>query len=164
MEINNLKKYISVLILILSASAVFAFGGTGFNTYRKYYIPPEYDPNFITNLEDCKASEFVDWYGTHKYIIIGRDEKMNACHYKSQYNPWLKIKRNEWFDYKECFFNDTQIRELTTALKEEGYINGKIVGTYNIGAYKVTGTKVEYLLSSYEYYGACKLLKKDIKF
>ena len=153
------KKIILILILILSTTAVFAFGGTGFNKYRKYFIPPEYDPFFISNLEICKNSEYVDWWGTHKYIIVGHDDRTNTCHYKSQYNPWLKINTNEWFDYKECYFNDTQIHELTVALWEEGS-KDKIVSTYNVGAYKVTGTKVEYLLSSYEYYGACKLIKK----
>ena len=154
-----MKKVIVILILILSTTAVFAFGGTGFNKYRRYFIPPKYDPYFIKNLEDCKSSEFVDWYGVHKYIILGRDNR-NACHYKSQYNPWLKTNKNEWSDYKECFFNDTQLHELTVALQEEGYKKEREVSTYGVGAFKVTGTKVEYLLSSYEYYGACKLIKK----
>lgn len=156
-----MKKLILIFILILSTTAVLAFGGTGYNKYRKYYIPPEFDPVFIQNLEDCKSSEFIDWYGTHKYIILGRDDRRRACHYKSQYNPWLKINKNEWQDWKECYFNDAQIRELTTALREEALIRDKIVSTYNVGAYKVTSTKVEYLLTSYEYYGACKLVKKQ---
>ena len=155
-----MKHFWIIFLIILSTTAVFAFGGTGFNKYRRYFIPPEYDPFFIQNLEDCKASEFVDWYGTHKYIILGK-EGGNTCHYKSQYNPWLKINKNEWQDWKECYFNDTQIHELTVALREEAEIRDKMVSTYSVGAYKVTGTKVEYLLSSYEYYGACKFIKKN---
>ena len=158
-----MKKLFLILILILSTTAVLAFGGTGYNKYRRYFIPPEFDIVFIQNLENCKASEFVDWYGTHKYIILGRDERMKACHYKSQYNPWLKINKNEWNDHKECYFNDNQIKELTVALREEGLKREREVSTYGVGAYKVTGTKVEYLLTSYEYYGACKLIKKQKK-
>ena len=159
----KISKKILPIFIVLSTSAVFALGGTGFNKYRRYFIPPEFDPVFIQNLENCKASEFVDWYGTHKYIIVGNDSRRRACHYKSQYNPWLKVNQNEWQDWKECYLSDAQIKELTTALWEEGNITYKEISTYPVGAYKVTGTKVEYLLSSYEYYGACKLIKKTEK-
>ena len=156
----KINKIVLLSLFLFSTVAAFGFGGTGFNKYRMYFIPPEYDPVFIQNLEDCKESEFIDWYGIHKYIILGKDRR-NACHYKSQYNPWLKINKNEWNDYKECFFSPTQIQELTTALKDEGFINHTQVSTYNVGAYKVTSTNVEYLLTSYEYYGTCKLIKKN---
>ena len=153
------KQIFAILLILFSTTAVLGFGGTGYNRYRMYFIPPEFDPVFIQNLEECKKSEFIDWYGVHRYLILGRDKK-NSCHYMSQYNPWLKINKNEWRDYKECFFNDNQIQELTNALKNEGFIKYHDVSTYNVGAYKVTSTKVEYLLTSYEYYGSCKLIKQ----
>lgn len=156
---NYFKIFFSVFVFICLTSTVYAvIRGTAFTTYRKFLLPYEYDPYFINSLEHCIPKDYVDWDGVHKYIIIGKEN--NICRYKSQYNPWLKTNKNEWRDYKECFFNDAQLLELTNAMKEEGYKKENEISTYAYGAYKVTGTKVEYLLSNYEYYGTCKLIKK----
>ncbi len=113
-------------------------------------MPTYYDPYFINDLENCTPNYYIDWTGTYKYIIEGKER--NVCKYKTQYNQWLKKDKNEWEDYKICYFNAPRLKELTEALKEH---SGDI-SSYDIGPYKTTGTKVEYLLYSYEYYGACK--------
>ena len=119
-------------------------------------MPTYYDPYFIVNFENCEPSAYVDWTGTYRYIIEGRDERTKMCKYKSQYNPWLKINKNEWEDYKLCNFNNVRMKELSETLKE----HSNLIRSYDIGAYKTTGTKLEYLLYSYEYYGACKYVWK----
>jgi len=116
-------------------------------------MPTYYDPYFIEKLENCDKAEYVDWTGSYKYIIMGVVDK-GICQYKTQYNPWLKKEKNEWEDYKMCNFSNIQLNEIVAALKE----HSNIISTYSLGAYKTTGTKLEYLLYSYEYRGACKLL------
>ncbi len=155
----NMKRYyLLILLLFILTGSVFAQSSTGMNRYRKHSLPYKYDPYFITKFENCQESDFTDWTGTYRYIVIGKEK--NFCHFKTQYNPWLKFNKNEWSDFKECFFNDAQMTELSNALKEEGYKKEREVNTYAVGQYRITGTKVEYLLTSYEYYGACKLLNK----
>ena len=150
-----MKKFLIFLsILILSTTAVFAINRNSYSKYAKHIMPVEFDPYFIVNFEACNPSEFVDWTGTYRYVVVGK--KDNTCEYKTQYNPWLKSNKNEWKDYKLCNFNDIQMNELTIALKE----SSRQVSSYGIGWYKVTGTKLEFLLSSYEYHGACKLVYK----
>ena len=118
-------------------------------------MPTYYDPFFITSFENCTPNEYTDWTGTFRYVIEGLAEN-NVCKYKSQYNPWLKQNRNEWADYKMCNFNEIQRNELTVALKE----HSNRISSYTMSAYKMTGTKLEYLLYSYEYRGACRLVYK----
>ncbi len=154
------KRLIILIITMVSlVTSVFAFGGTGLTKYRKHTLPYKYDPFFIYNFENCVKSDYIDWTGTYKYLILGKEN--DRCHYKTQYNPWLKTNKNEWQDFKECFFNNNQMYELSIALKEEGYRKELEVSTYTVGIYKITGTRVEFLLTSYEQAGACKLIKKN---
>ncbi|MBR1775761.1 hypothetical protein IJ750_01635 [bacterium] len=148
---------IILFTFILVTTSVFAFAGTG-TKYRKHTLPYKYDPYFIYNFENCIKSDYVDWDGTYKYLILGKEN--NRCHYKTQYNPWLRTNKNEWQDFKECYFNENQLYELSNALKEEGYKKELEISTYNISIYKITGTRVEFLLTSYEQGGACRLIKK----
>lgn len=118
-------------------------------------MPTYFDPYFIDDFEHCAPHWYVDWTGTYKYIIEGKDEKTGLCKYKTQYNQWLSRKVNEWQDYKTCEFDEQKVKELSNALREH---SGQIK-SYRMGyMYQTTGTKVEYLLYSYEYYGACKLV------
>lgn len=154
-----MKRFLIIILLVsLSIGAVFALGSTGMTRYRKHSLPYKYDPYFINKFENCEESDFTDWTGTYRYIVLGKVN--NRCHFKTQYNPWLRYSKNEWSDFKECYFNDAQMTELSNALKEEGYKREREVSTYAVGQYRITGTKVEYLLTSYEYYGACKLINK----
>ena len=119
-------------------------------------MPTYFDPYFIDDFESCKPYWYVDWTGTYKYIIEGK-EKNGLCKYKTQYNQWLKEDKNEWQDYKICYFDEAKLKELSNALREH---SGRIK-SYRLGyMYQTTGTKVEYLLYSYEYYGACKFIWK----
>lgn len=119
-------------------------------------MPTYYDPYFINDLENCRKNEYMDWTGTYKYFILGKNEN-GTCELKMQYNPWLTVNKNEWKDYKVCYLNEARLTELSNAMRE----HSNQISTYNIGAYKTTGTKVEYLLYNYEYYGACKLLWRN---
>lgn len=143
------------LIFICSITSVFAVTRNSYTKYGKHLMPNEFDPYFINHLENCEPHYYMDWTGTYKYVIDGRVNNSNLCKYRTQYNPWLKKNKNEWADYKICYFNEARLKEITNALKEH---SGQI-SSYNLGPYKTTGTKVEYLLYSYEYYGACRLVK-----
>ena len=154
-----MKRFVIIaLLVILSTTTVFAINRNSYSKYSKHIMPVEFDPYFITDFENCTPNDYMDWTGTYKYVILGKNNN-NLCQYKSQYNPWLKINKNEWVDYKMCYFNEIQMKELTNALKE----SSRQVNSYGLGWYKVTGTKLEFLLSSYEYYGACTLLYKKGK-
>ena len=148
---------IAIFLILLSVSLPLSFAATrnSYTQYGKHLMPTYYDPYYIKDFENCTPNDYIDWTGTYKYVILGLDEK-KVCKYKTQYNPWLKLNKNEWADYKTCEFNEIQRNELTVALKE----HSNLIRTYSIGAYKTTGTKLEYLLYSYEYYGACELVKK----
>ena len=151
-----MKKLLTfILIIFLSATSVFAINRNSYSKYAKHIMPVEFDPYFISNFETCNPSVFEDWTGTYRYVVIGKNNN-NLCEYKTQYNPWLKANKNEWKDYKLCYFNDIQMNELSVALKE----SSRQVSSYGVGWYKVTGTKLEFLLSSYEYHGACRLVYK----
>ena len=155
LRVIKMKKLVAlVFFLFISGMAVFAWTRNSYTQYGKHIMPNEYDPYFIDNIEHCTPNEYVDWTGTYKYVIEGKEG--NICKYKSRYNEWLKNKNNEWKDYKVCGFDDIKLRELSKTLKEH---SGQIK-SYNLVPYKTTGTKLEYLLYSYEYYGACKLILK----
>ena len=83
-------------------------------------------------------------------------EKMNIWIGQVRINILLLEKRKtEHVNfYKVCYLNEVRLNELSNAMKE----HSNRISSYDIGAYKTTGTKVEYLLYNYEYYGACKLL------
>lgn len=149
------KIFILLFIFLLCGTSVFAINRNSYSKYAKHIMPVEFDPFFINNFEACHPSDFVDWTGTYRYVVVGKNNQ-NLCEYKTQYNTWLKSNKNEWKDYKVCYFNDIQMNEITVALKE----SSRQVSSYGIGWYKVTGTKLEFLLSSYEYHGACKLVYK----
>ena len=158
-DMVKVRIFILFLIISLCATTVFAATRNSYTKYSKHIMPVEFDPYFIDNFSTCTPHWYVDWTGTYKYIIEGRDSTMNnMCKYKTQYNPWLTKNKNEWQDYKQCYFSDIQLNELTVALKE----SSNLVSTYGVGWYKVTGTKLEFLLSSYEYNGACKLIKSPV--
>ena len=150
-----IKKSLIVLVLIFlfCVTSVFAVTRNSYTHYGKHIMPTYFDPFFITNFENCTPSDYMDWTGTYKYIIEGKEQN-GSCKYKSQYNQWLSRNENEWKDYKVCYFDEARMKELTNALKEH---SGQI-SSYNLGPYKTTGTKLEYLLYSYEYYGACKFV------
>ena len=148
------KLALFLIIALFTTTAVYAVTRNSYTKYGKHMMPNEYDPFFIYNFENCIESNYTDWTGTYRYVIMGKVN--NVCQYKMQYNPWLKLNKNEWQDYKMCMFNDIRMGELSQALKEH---SGDI-RTYDLGPYQMTGTKLEYLLYSYEYYGACKLIKK----
>ena len=133
----------------------FAATRNSYTQYGKHLMPTYYDPYYINNFTNCTPSDYMDWTGTYKYVIVGMTPQ-KTCEYKTQYNPWLKKNKNEWTDYKLCYFNEIQMNELSKALAE----HSNLIKSYNLGPYKTTGTKLEYLLYSYEYYGACKLLPK----
>ena len=147
---------ILLLILLLGVTSVFAVTRNSYTHYGKHIMPTYFDPYFIDDFESCSPTWYVDWTGTYKYIIEGK-EKNGLCKYKTQYNQWLKLDKNEWQDYKICYFDEAKLKELSNALREH---SGQIK-SYRLGyMYQTTGTKVEYLLYSYEYYGACKFIWK----
>ena len=153
------KLFILVLLFSFCVTSVYAVTRNSYTKYGKHLMPNEFDPYFISDLENCKPHWYVDWTGTYKYIVEGK-EKNGTCKYKTQYNQWLSRKENEWKDYKICYFNEARLKEISNALKEH---SGQI-SSYRLGyMYQTTGTKVEYLLYSYEYYGACKLVWKRNK-
>ena len=157
---NKLKLFMLIFVFLLCVSPVcLAITRNSYTKYGKHIMPTYYDPYFIRDFENCTPNDYMDWTGTYRYVIEGRDERLKVCKYKSQYNQWLKKNKNVWEDYKACNFNDARMRELSDALKEH---SGQI-SSYNLGPYKTTGTKLEYLLYSYEYYGACKLIWKKNK-
>lgn len=148
-----MKKYksiILILLLILSLTGVFAAGDISYAKIRKYYLPEDIYPEFINDLSNCTESYTENWEGTYRYVILGKDT-LHGCRYKVQYNPWLEIEENEWKDIKYCRFSDGQLFELTQALKNYD----KKINTYELGHYKITSTKLDYLLQTYEYYGTC---------
>ena len=148
------KVIIVLLLFIFSITSAFAVTRNSYTKYGKHLMPNEFDPYFIDSFEHCTPHWYVDWTGTYKYIIEGK-EKNGMCKYKTQYNQWLKKNENEWKDYKICNFDEMKVKELTNALREH---SGQI-SSYRMGAfYQTTGTKLEYLLYNYEYYGACKLV------
>ena len=150
-----MKKLIILLLILFSlGTVVYALTRNSYTQYGKHIMPDEFDPYFIDDVEHCNRNEYVDWTGTYKYIIEGKEG--NICKYKSLYNEWLKNKSNEWQDYKICRFDDIKLKELSNALRE----HSNQIKSYDIGPYKTTATKLEYLLYSYEYYGACKLIWK----
>lgn len=150
-----MKKLIILLFILFSlGTVVYALTRNSYTQYGKHIMPDEFDPYFIDDVEHCTRNEYVDWTGTYKYIIEGKEG--NICKYKSLYNEWLKNKSNEWQDYKICRFDDIKLKELSNALRE----HSNQIKSYDIGPYKTTATKLEYLLYSYEYYGACKLIWK----
>ena len=149
---NKLKLAI-LLCIIFSVTASFAGTRNSYTKYAKHMMPTYYDPYFITDLENCRKNEYMDWTGTYKYFVIGKKED-GTCELKMQYNPWPRENKNEWYDYKVCYLNDVRLKELSNAMWE----HSNKISSYALGAYKTTGTKVEYLLYNYEYYGACKLL------
>lgn len=150
-----MKKLIVLLFILFSlGTTVYALTRNSYTQYGKHIMPDEFDPYFIDDVEHCTQNEYVDWTGTYKYIIEGKEG--NICKYKSSYNEWLKNKNNEWKDYKICRFDDIKLKELSNALRE----HSNQIKSYNIGPYKTTATKLEYLLYSYEYYGACRLIWK----
>ena len=143
--------------MFLCQQLSFSATRNSYTQYGKHLMPTYYDPYYIRDFENCTPNFYVDWTGTYRYVIEGFTNIRNnkVCKYKTQYNPWLKLNKNEWEDYKTCEFNETQKNELTAALKE----HSNRISSYSLGAYKTTGTKLEYLLYNYEYYGACKLVK-----
>lgn len=151
-------KKIGLVLLFLIFSTAISYGVTrnSYTKYSKHIMPTYYDPFFIENFANCTESSYIDWTGSYKYLIKGREN--NRCKYITEYNPWLAHKKNEWYEYKLCMFNDIQMNELTNALRE----HSNQISSYVIGPYKMVGTKVEYLVYSYEYHGACKLLKKKV--
>lgn len=150
------KKQILVIFLIfLTMSVCGAATRNSYTQYGKHLMPTYYDPYYINSFANCAPSEYVDWTGSYKYVIVGKTQQ-NTCEYKTLYNPWLRKNKNEWVDYKQCYFNDIQMNELTKALAE----HSNLIKSYDLGPYKTTGTKLEYLLYSYEYYGACKYIYK----
>ena len=148
------RLFITLIFLLISSITVLGATRNSYTKYGKHLMPTYFDPVFINTFESCTPSDYMDWTGTYRYVVEGLD-KGNICKYKTQYNPWLKLNKNEWQDYKICNFNEIQRNELTVALKE----HSNRIKSYNIGAYKTTSTKLEYLLYTYEYYGACKLVK-----
>ena len=150
-------KLIALLfILSLCITSVFAVTRNSYTHYGKHIMPTYFDPYFIDDFEHCEPHWYVDWTGTYKYIVEGK-EKNGLCKYKTQYNQWLTKDENEWQDYKICYFDEAKLKELSNALREH---SGQIK-SYRLGyMYQTTGTKVEYLLYSYEYYGACKFIWK----
>lgn len=150
------KYIISLFILIFCVTSVFAVTRNSYTHYGKHIMPTYFDPYFIDDLEHCAPHWYVDWTGTYKYIVEGK-EKNGLCKYKTQYNQWLKENKNEWQDYKICYFDEAKLKELSNALREH---SGQIK-SYRLGyMYQTTGTKVEYLVYSYEYYGACEFIWK----
>lgn len=150
------KYIILILISIFCAASVFAVTRNSYTHYGKHLMPTYFDPYFIDDFEHCSPTWYVDWTGTYKYIVEGKD-KNGICKYKTQYNQWLTKNENEWQDYKICNFDEAKLKELSNALRE----HSGLVRSYRLGfMYQTTGTKVEYLLYSYEYYGACKLVWK----
>ena len=148
------KYIILIFILIFCATSVFAVTRNSYTHYGKHIMPTYFDPYFIDDFEHCSPTWYVDWTGTYKYIVEGK-EKNGTCKYKTQYNQWLSTQKNELQDYKICYFDEAKLKELSNALREH---SGQIK-SYRLGfMYQTTGTKVEYLLYSYEYYGACKLV------
>jgi hypothetical protein len=144
------------ILFLFCVTSVFAVTRNSYTYYGKHIMPTYFDPYFIDDLENCKPYWYVDWTGTYKYIIEGK-EPNGLCKYKTQYNQWLKENKNEWQDYKICYFDEPKLKELSNALREH---SGQIK-SYRLGyMYQTTGTKVEYLLYSYEYYGACKFIWK----
>ena len=140
--------------MFLATTVVYAVDRNSYSQYSKHIMPVRFDPFFIKNFENCTPADYMDWTGTFRYVVQGKDPKTNACNYKSQYNPWLKLNRNQWEDYKTCSFNETQMQELSLALKE----HSNTISNYYVGAYAMTGTKLEFLLYNYEYHGFCKLV------
>ena len=144
-----------MFIISISCFSCVAATRNSYTQYGKHLMPTYYDPYFINNFANCTPSEYMDWTGSYKYVVVGKTPQ-NTCDYKTLYNPWLSKNKNEWVDYKQCYFNEIQMNELSKALAE----HSNQIKSYDIGAYKTTGTKVEYLLYSYEYYGACKYIYK----
>jgi hypothetical protein len=150
----KIRVFILFLIIFICITSVSAVTRNSYTHYGKHLMPNEFDPYFIDDFEHCTPHWYVDWTGTYKYIVEGK-EPNGTCKYKTQYNQWLSRNENEWKDYKICYFNEAKLKELSNALREH---SGKI-SSYRMGyMYQTTGTKVEYLLYSYEYYGACKLV------
>lgn len=150
------KLFVILAVIFVFVTSAFAVTRNSYTKYGKHLMPTEFDPYFIDDFEHCEPHWYVDWTGTYKYIVEGRQPN-GSCKYKTQYNQWLSKNENEWKDYKICYFNDAKLKELSNALREH---SGQI-SSYRLGyMYQTTGTKVEYLLYSYEYYGACKLVWK----
>lgn len=150
----KIKHFILLLIFLICITSVSAVTRNSYTHYGKHIMPTYFDPYFIDDFEHCTPHWYVDWTGTYKYIVEGK-EKNGTCKYKTQYNQWLTRNENEWKDYKICYFDEAKLKELSNALREH---SGQIK-SYRLGyMYQTTGTKVEYLLYSYEYYGACKLV------
>ena len=150
-----MKKYILILVLILLAStSVFSEGGMSYSKIRKYYLP-EFDWDFTEKLANCEQTFVTNWEGTYRYIISGKD-KYNRCIYNVQFNPWMIKRENRWIDTKECRLSQGQLYELTQAMKN---YDDKM-NTYQMGPYKVTSTKLDYILQMYDYYGSCRNLKR----
>lgn len=150
----NRRALILVIAFLITSGAVWAFGAMGYAKNRKFYIPQEYNPIFIYNFENCINSYFDNWESTYRYTILGKNG--NYCQYKVQYNSYPKNGENKWIDLKGCIFNEIQLNELSQAMKQ----NSNEITTYKMGEYKVTTTKIDYLLTAYEYYGACRMIKK----
>ncbi len=152
---KKLRLIFLLALFLFCVTSVVAVTRNSYTKYGKHLMPTYFDPFFITNFENCTPSEYMDWTGTYKYVVVGKNER-NQCEYKTLYNQWLTKNKNEWRDYKVCYFDEVRQKELTNALKEH---SGSI-RSYRLGPYSTTGTKLEYLLYSYEYYGACKLVWK----